>query len=231
MVDFSPLNHRFVFFVTQIVYTESEMRQPMDQVKIGKFIAECRRKENLTQMQLAEKLNITDRAISKWETGKSMPDSSIMLELCDVLKISVNDLLSGEVVTMDNYNKELENNLIEMVMQKEEADKRLLRLEIVLGIIAVLPLMAAVVIASIVSMEEWKDGLLVGLSLLPLLIATPFALKIEQKAGYYECQKCRHRHIPQYSSVFLAMHINRTRYMRCPKCGKVSWQKKVLHKE
>ena len=203
----------------------------MDQVKIGKFIAECRRKENLTQMQLAEKLNITDRAISKWETGKSMPDSSIMLELCDVLKISVNDLLSGEVVTMDNYNKELENNLIEMVMQKEEADKRLLRLEIVLGIIAVLPLMAAVVIASIVSMEEWKDGLLVGLSLLPLLIATPFALKIEQKAGYYECQKCRHRHIPQYSSVFLAMHINRTRYMRCPKCGKVSWQKKALHKE
>jgi len=231
MVDFSPLNHRFVFFVTQIVYTESEMRQPMDQVKIGKFIAECRRKENLTQMQLAEKLNITDRAISKWETGKSMPDSSIMLELCDVLKISVNDLLSGEVVTMDNYNKELENNLIEMVMQKEEADKRLLRLEIVLGIIAVLPLMAAVVIASIVSMEEWKDGLLVGLSLLPLLIATPFALKIEQKAGYYECQKCRHRHIPQYSSVFLAMHINRTRYMRCPKCRKISWQKKVLSKD
>ena len=203
----------------------------MDQVKIGRFIAECRKKANLTQMQLAEKLNITDRAISKWETGKSMPDSSIMLELCDVLKISVNDLLSGEVVTMDNYNKELENNLIEMVMQKEEADKRLLRLEIVLGIIAVLPLMAAVVIASIVSMEEWKDGLLVGLSLLPLLIATPFALKIEQKAGYYECQKCRHRHIPQYSSVFLAMHINRTRYMRCPKCGKVSWQKKALHKE
>ncbi len=203
----------------------------MDQVKIGKFIAECRKKQNLTQMQLAEKLNITDRAISKWETGKTMPDSSIMLELCDILKISVNDLLSGEVVTMDNYNKELENNLIEMVKQKEEADKRLLKLEIVLGIIAVLPLIAAVVIASIVPMEEWKGGLLVGFSLLPLLIATPFALKIEQKAGYYECQTCRHRHIPQYSSVFWAMHINRTRYMRCPNCGKMSWQKKVLHKE
>ena len=69
MVDFSPLNHQFVFFVTQIVYTESERRQPMDQVKIGKFIAERRRKTNLTQMQLAEKLNITDRAISIWETG------------------------------------------------------------------------------------------------------------------------------------------------------------------
>ena len=202
----------------------------MDQIKIGKFIAESRKKTNLTQAQLAEKLNITDRAISKWETGKSLPDSSIMLELCDVLKITVNDLLSGEVVTMDNYNKELENNLLEMVKQKEEADRRLLKLEIVLGIIAVLPLIAAIVIVNIVPMEEWKGGLLVGLCLLPLLIATPFAIKIEQKAGYYVCQKCGHRHIPQYSSVFLAMHINRTRYMRCPKCGKMSWQKKVISK-
>ena len=203
----------------------------MDQVKIGKFIAECRKKENLTQMQLAEKLNITDRAVSKWETGKAMPDSSVMLELCDTLNITVNDLLCGEVVTMDHYNRELENNLIEMVRQKEEADRRLLKLEIVLGIIAVLPLIAAVIIAGIVPMEEWKGSLLVGLGLLPLLIATPFALKIEQKAGYYECQKCRHKHIPQYDSVFWAMHINRTRYMRCPKCGTMSWQKKVLNKE
>ncbi len=203
----------------------------MDQVKIGRFIAERRKYINLTQMQLAEKLNITDRAVSKWERGKAMPDSSIMLELCGVLKITVNDLLSGEKISMDNYNKELEDNLLEMVKQKEQADKRLLKLEIVLGIIAILPLIAAAVIVSIVPMEEWKSGLLVGLSLLPLLIATPFALKIEQKAGYYECQKCGHKHIPRYSSVFWAMHINRTRYMKCPKCGKMSWQKKVISKD
>lgn len=203
----------------------------MDQIKIGKFISECRKKVNLTQMQLAEKLNITDRAVSKWETGKSIPDSSIMLELCDILKITVNDLLSGEVVTMERYDKEMENNLLEMVKQKEEADRRLLNLEIVLGIVAVLPLIAAIVIVSIVPMAEWKGGLLVGLCLLPLLLATPFALKIEQKAGYYECRKCGHRHIPKYGSVFGAMHMGRTRYMRCPKCGKMSWQKKVLSKE
>ncbi len=182
-------------------------------------------------MQLAEKLGITDRAISKWETGRAMPDSSIMLTLCDTLKICVNDLLSGEIVTMENYNKELEDNLMEMIKQKEEADRRLLKLEIVLGIIALLPLLAAAIIASIVPMEEWKAGVLVGLSLLPLLIAMPFAIKIEQKAGYYECKKCGHRHIPRYSSVFLAMHISRTRYMRCPKCGEMSWQKKVLKKD
>jgi len=155
----------------------------MDQIKIGKFIAECRKQNGLTQMQLAEKLGITDRAVSKWETGKAMPDSSIMLKLCEVLKITVNDLLCGEVVTMENYNKEMEKQLLEMIKQKQESDKRLLKLEIILGIIAVLPLIAAVIIAIIVPMEEWKGGLLVGLSLLPLLIATPFALKIEQKAG------------------------------------------------
>ena len=199
----------------------------MDQVKIGQFIAQRRRNANLTQLQLAEKLGITDRAISKWETGKSLPDSSLMLELCGILGITVNDLLSGEVVTMDNYNKEMENNLLKMIREKETADKRLLKLEIVLGIIAVLPLVAAVIIASIVPMAEWKGSLLVGLSLLPLLIATPFALKIEQKAGYYECKECGHRYIPKYANVFFAMHINRTRFLRCPKCNKSSWQKKV----
>ncbi len=202
----------------------------MDQIKVGKFIAECRKKASLTQMQLAEKLNITDRAVSKWETGKSIPDSSIMLELCDILKITVNDLLSGEVVTMDNYNKELENNLLEMVKQKEESDKRLLCMEIVMGICCIIPLIASVIIVKTVPMEEWLGTVITLASIIPLLVATPFALKIEQKAGYYECQKCGHRYVPKYSSVFWAVHINRTRYMRCPKCNEKSWQKKLLRK-
>lgn len=94
----------------------------MEQVKIGKFIAECRKKKNLTQMQLAERLNITDRAISKWETGKGMPDSSIMLELCNELDISVNELLSGELIDMKNYNKNVaDENLIKVQREKEYA--------------------------------------------------------------------------------------------------------------
>ena len=107
----------------------------MDLLKIGKFIAERRKAKELTQLQLAEKLNITDRAVSKWETGKSLPDSSIMLELCKELEITVNDLLSGEVVTMEDYNKEMEKKLVEMVKEKEKADKHLLRLEVVRGVL------------------------------------------------------------------------------------------------
>ena len=91
----------------------------MNQIKIGKFIAECRKNKNLTQLQLAEKLNITDRAISKWETGKGMPDSSIMMELCKELDISVNELLSGEFIDMNNYNRKSDENLIKLQRQKE----------------------------------------------------------------------------------------------------------------
>ena len=203
----------------------------MDQLKIGRFIAECRKDAGLTQKQLAEKLNITDRAVSKWETGKALPDSSIMLELCLILKITVNDLLSGEVITMDNYNKELENRLIEMVKQKEESDKRLLNMEIVVGVICIVFMLTLTVIASYVQMEEWLRILLILIGLAPILIACPFMLKIEQVAGYYECKYCGHRYVPAYKNVFLAMHINRTRYMKCPGCGKKSWQKKVISKE
>ena len=203
----------------------------MDQVKIGKFIAECRKKNGLTQMQLAEKLNITDRAVSKWETGKSLPDTSIMLELCDILKISVNDLLSGEVVSMDNYNKQMENNLLEMAKQKETADKRLLHLEIFIGVAVMLIFLPLVMIAAFVQMEDWLRIVLIVLGSIPFLAGVIYGLRIEQVAGYYQCSKCGHRYVPTYSSVFFAMHMGRTRYMKCPECHERSWQKKVIGKE
>ena len=203
----------------------------MDQVKIGKFIAECRKKTNLTQMQLAEKLNITDRAISKWETGKSLPDSSIMLDLCDVLSISVNDLLCGEVVTMDNYNKELENNLLEMIKQKEQADKRLLSVEVFIGITATIALFALIFVAAFIQMETWLKISLIVFGFILFLAGCFYALRIEQVAGYYECKHCKYRYVPTYKAVNMAMHMGRTRYMRCPQCGKKSWQKKVLSKD
>ena len=98
----------------------------MDLTKIGSFIAKRRKLKGLTQSQLAERLGVTDRAISKWECGRSMPDSSIMLDLCNELEISVNELLTGEELEMQDYNKQAEDNLIEMAKQKEASDKRLL---------------------------------------------------------------------------------------------------------
>ena len=139
----------------------------MDQVKIGKFIAERRKAEGFTQMQLAEKLYITDRAVSKWECGRALPDSSIMLDLCAILKISVNDLLSGEFVSTDNYKEELENNLIELAKEKERSDRHLLKLEWVLGILSVIVLLVPIIIAAYLPMEDWQRLLLAFSGFIP----------------------------------------------------------------
>ena len=203
----------------------------MNQIKIGKFIAEQRKKNNLTQAQLAEKLNITDRAVSKWENGKAMPDSSIMLDLCSELKISVNELLSGEVIKMDNYNEKLEKNLIDMVKQKENADKRLLFTETVIGVITLIAFLSLSLIASIAPMEDYVRFLIIILSGIALIAMGLVLIRIEQVAGYYECAKCHHKYVPTYLSVNMAMHMGRTRYMKCPKCKQRSWQKKVISKE
>ena len=203
----------------------------MDQVKIGKFIADCRRKANLTQLQLAEKLGITDRAISKWETGKSLPDSSIMLELCGTLGITVNDLLSGEVVTMEHYNKELEKNLLELVKEKEKADKRLLSAESFIGITATVVLFALIFLAAFAEISNGLRISLIVIGFVLFLAGCCYALRIEQVAGYYACKACGHKYVPTYKAVNLAPHMGRTRFMRCPQCGKKSWQKKVLTKE
>ena len=206
----------------------------MDQIKIGRFIAERRKEKKLTQAQLAEKLGITDRAVSKWETGRSLPDASIMLELCRELGITVNDLLCGEVVSMTNYDEKAEKTMLELVKEKEKADKRLLTMEIVIGIVSTAFLFAMIGIGTVfmtTGAQQWIFWLLFGIGMAQFIVCMMFALKIEQVAGYYECRECGHRYVPSYKSVNMAMHMGRTRYMKCPKCGKRSWQKKVLSKD
>ena len=227
---FPQLNRWYVDFLLQNdILIAKERWIDMDQIKIGRFISERRRASGLTQAELAEKLGITDRAVSKWETGRSLPDAANMLDLCGLLKITVTDLLCGEVVSMENYNNELEKQLIELKKQKEEADRNLLRMEIVIGVISVVVLLAGAVVASYVpNIPEWQRVLVVVAGMIPILVAFPFLLKIEQKAGYYECKKCGHRYIPTIKAVTMAPHAGRTRKMRCPNCNEKTWQKKVI---
>lgn len=93
------------------------------QEKTGKFIAECRKERGLTQRQLAERLSISDKTVSKWETGNGMPDTSIMEELCAALSINVNELLSGERLTDVSYNGKAEENMKELMKEKEAQKK------------------------------------------------------------------------------------------------------------
>ena len=203
----------------------------MDQIKIGKFIASCRKEQGMTQAVLAEKLGISDRAVSKWETGKSMPDAGIMLELCNLLKINVNELLSGERIMAETYDKRAEENLLAMKREVDEKNRQLLNLEIIIAVPAVL---AGFVLCGVAAYVDMSNGLRIGLiafALVMILAVAFIAVGIEQKAGYYECQECHDRHVPTYWQANLAPHIGRSRYMKCPVCGKWSYQKKVLSKE
>ncbi len=203
----------------------------MDQIKIGKFIASCRKEQGMTQAVLAEQLGISDRAVSKWETGRSMPDSGIMLELCGLLKISVNELLTGERIMAESYEKQAEENLLAMRKEIEEKNRQMLRTEYLIALPAVVSGLVMVFIASFVEMPVWLRITLIGFALVMIVAVAFIAVGIEQKAGYYECQHCHHRYVPTYWQVNLAMHNGRTRYMKCPECGKRSWQKKVLTKK
>ena len=204
----------------------------MNQEKIGKFIASCRKKQKLTQEQLAEKLGITYKAVSKWETGKGLPDASIMKDLCNILKITVNELLSGEQINQEDYNKKTEEYMLEIYRQKEEGDRKLLKLEIIVGFIFITYFIFILLTMNYLAEKNIISEnifLLIAItSLVYIVIMGIVLLKVEQIAGYFECSKCHHRYIPTYKNVNLAPHIGRTRYMKCPKCNKKSWNKKVL---
>ena len=202
----------------------------MDQIKIGKFIQEIRKEKRLTQSELAEKLDVTDRAVSKWENGNCIPDASNIQELCKILNITINDLFSGCVVDMRDNEKKLEENLLEMIKIKEKRDKELLILEIFIGVIVSIIMFLCIMIASFVQMEDWIRIVLIVFGIIPFAIGISYAIRIEQIAGYYECSNCNYKYIPTYKSVLFSIHVNRTRKMKCPNCNKKSWHKKVISK-
>ena len=202
----------------------------MDQLKIGKFIAECRKQKNLTQMQLAEKLGITDKAISKWERGIAMPDTSIMLELCEILGISVNELLSGEKINMENNNQKNEQLLLDMAKELERKNKAIWSSMWAIMIVSMTALFAGIFIAAfLIPKGVWQLFTILGICIV-FLIPCFYALKLEVSVGAYKCKKCGCEIVPTYKEAMNAMHMGFTRYLKCPNCNKRTWCKKILKK-
>ena len=202
----------------------------MDQLKIGTFIAECRKQKNLTQMQLAEKLGITDKAISKWERSIAMPDTSIMLELCDILGISVNELLSGEKISMENNNQKNEQLLLDMAKELEKKNKTIWNAMWTIMTVSILGLIGGLAIIAFFMPEgPW---MLVAILTLCVVFMIPcfYAVKLEVSVGAYKCKNCGYEIVPTYKQALNAMHRGTTRYLKCPKCNKRTWCKKVLKK-
>ncbi len=202
----------------------------MNQMKIGKFIAECRKQKGLTQMQLAEKLSITDKAISKWERGIAMPDSSIMLQLCEILGISVNELLSGEKIQMENNNQKNEQILLDMAKELEAKNKTIWASMWAIMIVSMIALFSGILIAAyLMPKGVWQLVTIIAVCVV-FLIPCLYALKLEVSVGAYKCKNCGYEIVPTYKEALGAMHTGTTRYLKCPKCEKRTWCKKIIKK-
>ena len=146
----------------------------MDLQEIGKFIKVQRKSKGLTQVQLAEKLNLSEKTISKWECGNGFPDASLMLPLCEVLEISANELLSGKLLASDEYKEQAESNLIKLKSEQERNHKFLLTIENILGYMASIVCLILIFVASLVDMPVWLRILLIIVGLIHLIVAIHF---------------------------------------------------------
>ena len=207
----------------KICYALSREENAMDSIKTGQFIAQIRKEKEMTQRQLAEELFISDKTVSKWETGKGMPEVSLMLPLCEVLGISVNELLCGERLSEENYKERAEENIVNLISEKQNNIRRLLSaftISLATGISV--GLIAAVMIKGDLDIKL-KIALAVA-GVIAFVIGISFSFSVDRKSGYFECTKCHTVFTPD-SGTYLKGSLTVTPFsahFRCPCCKKTT---------
>lgn len=201
----------------------------MDQIKIGKFIAENRKALSLTQRELAEKLHISDKAISKWETGNGLPEVSLMIPLCEALKINVNELLSGEKLNEAEYHKKAEENMMDLIKQKEESKKKII-LSAVVATMCIISCTALILTAGMLTMPTAARAALIAAACIIVVMGIGVACVLDCEAGTFECPHCGERFVPEIRSYIAGAHTLTKRRLKCPKCGKTDYCRHRLTK-
>lgn len=199
----------------------------MDQTRIGKFIADERKARKYTQRELADKLHISDKTISKWERGNGFPEVSLLLPLCNELEITVNELLSGERLQELDYKKKAEENMVNLVKEAQESKKKI----IMSALVAMLVIVAAVplfVVSGLPEMQGWYRGVLIGIGIVVIVIGIVIACILDREAGAFECPACKERFVPDMKAYIMGPHTITKRKLTCPKCGCTRYCKHVL---
>lgn len=191
----------------------------MEQRKIGKFIATERKTQGFTQRQLADLLGISDKTVSKWETGKGLPEVSLMIPLCETLHITVNDLLSGERVSESDYQKKAEDNMMDLIKENEENKKQMI-LSVICGTITIIAVCSLVIIASYMDLPMAVRILLIAGACLTAVAGIGAAAMLEIRAGYFECPYCKTLFVPTMGEYVKGYHTITKRRLTCPECGK-----------
>lgn len=199
----------------------------MDQIAIGKFIAEERKRKGYTQKQLSEKLEISDKTVSKWERGNGFPEVSLLLPLCKELDITVNELLSGERVSLEDYQRKAEENMVNLVKEAQESRKKI----ILSAVVALLVVVAAVplfVLSGALEMDTWLRCVLIVIGFVVLFLGIAVACVLDREAGAFECPECKTRFVPDMKAYVMGPHTITKRKLTCPHCGAHKYCKKVL---
>ena len=200
----------------------------MDYKKIGTFIMKERKAKKLTQAKLAEKLFVSEKTISKWENGKGLPDTNSLPKLCEILGVSLNELLNGEKKQIENNNQKNEQLLLNMAKELERKNKIIWKSMWAMMTVSMIALLAGIFLAAFFIPEGiWQLVIIISLCIV-FLIPCFYALKLEVSVGSYKCKNCGHEIVPSYSEALWAMHTGTTRYLKCPNCHKRSWCKKVI---
>lgn len=201
----------------------------MDQIKIGGFIAEERKRKRYTQKILSEKLGISDKTISKWERGNGFPEVSLLIPLCSELDITVNELLSGERVSEEQYRKKAEENMVNLVKEAQENKKKII-LSVMVGILTILATVPLFIVAGMFDMSTGVRIAFIAIGIVVVVIGIAVACIMDREAGAFECPECHERFIPDMKSYIMATHTLTKRKLTCPKCGAHRYCKKVLTK-
>ena len=202
----------------------------MDLSVIGKFIKEQRKAKGLTQIELALKLNVSEKTISKWENGNGIPDTNVLPKICEILEVSLNELINGERISSENYVDKAEEKLLEMANREKLQNKRLMMAMWTILITSTIFYVGIVTLAYYALTEGTLLGTIIVISTATFVIANLIGLRFEVDAGYYECKNCHHRFKATYMQVLSATHMSTTRHLKCPKCHKRTWAKKVMTK-
>lgn len=199
----------------------------MNQIKTGAFIAKMRKEKKMTQREIADRLFISDKTVSKWETGKGLPEVALMLPLCKILGITVNELLTGERLIDSEYKKKAEETLMDLVKEREES-KRNIILGVITCSITIISACALIMVAGLFDMEVWQRWLLIAVAVPDMVGGIAVAATLEMKSGTFECKHCKTRFVPTAAAYIAGPHTITTRYLKCPECGKKSYCRRRL---
>ena len=201
----------------------------MDQVMIGKFIAAERKQKGYTQRQLANELGISDKTISKWETGNGFPEISLMLPFCECLEITVNELLSGQRLSENEYKQKAEENMVNIISEAQENKKKII-VECMVCAISVLASITLILLAGSLDIGIWLRVVLIAISIVIMISGISAAVILDVQAGSFECPNCNNKFVPSTKEYVFGMHTITKRKLTCPRCGERSYCRKVLTK-